>query len=56
MTNLNVLQFVENGVTRQVKSGIQKLKKEGLNEVLYTTCGERILLDSLISMNGVTWA
>jgi len=56
MTNPNVFQFMENGVIHQLKAGIEKLKKEGSSEVLYTTCGQRIPLDNLVSMNGVSWA
>ncbi len=55
MTTSNEFRFVENGVIHQVKTGIAKLKKEGSNEVLYTTNGHRILLKNLISMNGVGW-
>lgn len=55
MTNPNVFQIIENGAIHQLKAGIARLKKEGNNEVLYTTCGQRILLENLISMNGVSW-
>lgn len=54
MTHHN-FQFKENGMIHQIKSGIARLKKEGALEVLYTTCGQRILIDDLISMNGVNW-
>ncbi len=55
MTNPNVFQIMENGSIHQLRAVIAKLKKEGNSEVLYTTCGQRILLDNLISMNGVSW-
>ncbi len=56
MTTSNVFRFTEDGVIHQVKAGIAKLKKEGSKEVLYTTNGHRILLENLISINGLSWA
>lgn len=55
MHRQSVFQIVENGIVKQISSSISQLKKEGTNEVLYTTSGERILLENIISLNGMSW-
>jgi hypothetical protein len=56
MTNQSpILRFIDNGIIREICSPISGLKKEGASEVLYTGDGHRIMLDDLLSMNGMSW-
>lgn len=46
---------MDGGIIREISSSVNKLKKEANAEVLYTSDGHRILLEDLVSMNGVRW-
>jgi hypothetical protein len=50
-----ILQFLENGICRQIQSRIVKLQREQHEEVLYTHDGIRIPLNDLLSINGQSW-
>ena len=56
MTHTNViLQFLENGMCKNIHARIQKLQREHEQEVLYTQEGHRIPLDNILSINGLNW-
>ena len=56
MTHTNViLQFLENGMCKNIHARIQKLQREHEEEVLYTQDGHRIPLDNILSINGLNW-
>jgi hypothetical protein len=57
MAHTNViLQFLDNGISRQIQSRIIKLQREQQEEVLYTNDGHRIPLSDLLSINGLSWS
>ncbi|MFN5620631.1 MAG: hypothetical protein ACK478_04960 [Flavobacteriales bacterium] len=56
MTHTNViLQFLENGMCKNIQARILKLQREQEQEVLYTQDGLRIPLDNILSINGLSW-
>ncbi len=56
MNRANIIRFSKNGVVNEIISAIRQLKKENNQEVLYTQCGERILLDELESIDGIRFS
>lgn len=56
MNRANIIRFYKNGVVNEIISAIRQLKKENNQEVLYTQCGERILLDELESIDGIRFS
>lgn len=50
-----IIRYLENHVIQEIHPGHIELKKEKSEEVLYTSCGLRIPLESLLSMNGIAW-
>lgn len=50
-----IIRFFENGVIQEMQSRISKLQRENNTEVLYTQEGTRILLEDLLSINGLSW-
>lgn len=51
-----ILQFLDNGICRQIRARIIKLQREQEQEVLYTQEGHRIPLINLLSINDLEWS
>ncbi len=49
------LEFIEDGKLQSIMANVSKLTNELGKEILHTAEGKRILLEDLISMNGVAW-
>jgi hypothetical protein len=50
-----VIQFFDNGELKELKSSIQSLKVEKSEEILYTSCGNKISINQIFSFNGMCW-
>ena len=48
-----IIQISEGGMVKEFITAIQFLKKEKGAEVMYTSDGQRIQIDDVISVNGV---
>lgn len=51
----HIIRFIQGQSECEIASGLFQLKKEKSEEVLYTSCGIRIPLNDLLSMNGIAW-
>lgn len=52
----SLIKFIEGGMTHELYTGVQQLKKINNREVLMTQCGRLIDLGDLLSVNGIGWA
>ncbi|MFN8776806.1 MAG: hypothetical protein ACK5XV_08575 [Flavobacteriales bacterium] len=50
------IQFADNGRIRELAGRIKQMRKENNEEVLYTECGNRISVNSILSFNGIRFA
>jgi hypothetical protein len=48
-----IIQISEGGLVKEFIAAIQFLKKEQGTEIMYTSDGQRIHMDDVISVNGV---
>lgn len=52
----SIIRFSEEGLIKEIASTVKVLRKENNEEVLYTTCGSRIALGSIVSFNGISFS
>ncbi|MFN8699616.1 MAG: hypothetical protein ACK500_09320 [Flavobacteriales bacterium] len=53
MNTQAVIRFSDNGMEREVSGQIKALRRENNEEVLYTSCGNRIFVNHILSFNGI---
>ena len=47
------IRFTDNGTERELSGMIKALRRENNEEVLYTSCGNRIFVNHILSFNGI---
>lgn len=53
MNTQAIIRFSDNGMEREVSGQIKALRRENNEEVLYTSCGNRIFVNHILSFNGI---
>jgi hypothetical protein len=51
----SVIRFSESGMVKEIKTFISCLRRENGSEVVYTQEGHRIMVNDILSVNGVAF-
>jgi hypothetical protein len=50
-----VIQFLENGILKEIQTAVHHLKRENNSEVLYTQDGSKIEVNNIVRINGYSF-